>query len=206
MPDVLYVGLQDDDTIAVFAIDADGGQLSPRGDIPAAGGPSVMALSPDRRTLYVGQRSAPAISSFRIDPGSGGLTLIGTRAAAHAPTFAYEPHIAALTTTCSSLPRRIRGQISSCNCASMRRPDASPPTRRRGSNRRSASARGITAFTQAVPSAFGLVRSGRFLYAVGTASGRLAAYRIDGATGALSALATYAVGRRPAAVLTVRLS
>ncbi|HLY46341.1 MAG TPA: beta-propeller fold lactonase family protein [Stellaceae bacterium] len=87
MPDVLYVGLQDDDKIAVFAIDADSGALAPRGETPAAGGPSVMALSPDRRTLYVGQRSAPAISSFRIDPGSGGLTLLSTLAAAHAPTF-----------------------------------------------------------------------------------------------------------------------
>jgi len=34
----------------------------------------VMAISPDRRTLYVGQRAGPAISSFRIDPTSGGLT------------------------------------------------------------------------------------------------------------------------------------
>ena len=49
--------------------------------------PSVMALSPDRRTLYVGHRTQPTISSFRIDPNSGGLTLLGTIAPAHAPTF-----------------------------------------------------------------------------------------------------------------------
>jgi 6-phosphogluconolactonase len=46
-----------------------------------------MAISPDRRTLYVGHRTRPAISSFRIDPGMGGLTLLGTVSQDHAPTF-----------------------------------------------------------------------------------------------------------------------
>ena len=46
-----------------------------------------MAISPDRRTLYVGQRTGQAISSFRIDPGTGGLTLLGSISQAHAPTF-----------------------------------------------------------------------------------------------------------------------
>jgi 6-phosphogluconolactonase len=60
---------------------------APLGEIPAAGGPSVMAISPDRRTLYVGHRTRPAISSFRIDPSAGGLTLLGTVVQEHAPTF-----------------------------------------------------------------------------------------------------------------------
>ncbi|HEX3829477.1 MAG TPA: beta-propeller fold lactonase family protein, partial [Sporichthyaceae bacterium] len=46
---------------------------------------------------------------------------------------------------------------------------------------------------------------GNFLFAAGTASGRLAAYRIDQQNGALTPLATYAVGGRPAAVLAARL-
>jgi 6-phosphogluconolactonase len=46
-----------------------------------------MAISADRRTLYVGHRTQPAISSFRIDQGTGGLTLLATVAQAHAPTF-----------------------------------------------------------------------------------------------------------------------
>jgi len=74
MPYALYVCLQDEDKIAVFAMDADTGRLTPQTQVPAVGGPSVMAISPDRRTLYVGQRAGPAISSFRIDPTSGGLT------------------------------------------------------------------------------------------------------------------------------------
>ena len=46
-----------------------------------------MASSPDRRTLYVGHRTRPAISSFRIDQSTGGLTLLGTVSQEHAPTF-----------------------------------------------------------------------------------------------------------------------
>jgi 6-phosphogluconolactonase len=87
MPYALYVCLQDNDKIAAFAIDAETGQLTPQTEVPAAGGPSVMASSPDRRTLYIGHRTQPAISSFRIDPHTGGLTLLGTVSQEHAPTY-----------------------------------------------------------------------------------------------------------------------
>ncbi len=59
--------------------------------------------------------------------------------------------------------------------------------------------------TEAVPGAFALDPAGRFLVAAGTVSGRLASYRIDGASGRLTPLATYAAGQRPAAVLATRL-
>ena len=87
MPDMLYVGLQLDDKIAVFALNADRGGLTKRGDVAAAGGPSVMAIGPDRNTLYVGYRTRPSIASYRIDPATGGLSLLGTAAQADAPTF-----------------------------------------------------------------------------------------------------------------------
>lgn len=87
MPDALYVCLQDEDRIAAFAVDADTGRLTPQADLPAAGGPSVLALGPDRRVLYVGYRGTPAIASFRIDPDTGGLTQQGSVATEHAPTY-----------------------------------------------------------------------------------------------------------------------
>src|SRR6202035_766619 len=87
MPYALYVCLQDDDKIAAFAIDAETGQLTPHTEVPVAGGPSVMASSPDRRTLYIGHRTRPAISSFRIDQSTGGLTFLGTVSQEHAPTL-----------------------------------------------------------------------------------------------------------------------
>src|SRR6516164_8709748 len=82
----LYVCLQDDDKIACLAMNADSGQLTSRAEL-AAGGPSVMAISLDRKTLYVGHRTQPSISSFRIDHDTGGLTLRGTVPTEHAPTF-----------------------------------------------------------------------------------------------------------------------
>ena len=56
-----------------------------------------------------------------------------------------------------------------------------------------------------MPSAFCLDAAGHFLFAVGTASGRLASYRINQQTGALTPLAVEDVGRRPAAVLATPL-
>lgn len=86
MPNVLYVGLQDGDRIAAFAIDS-AGKAVKQDEVPVPGGPSVMAVSADRRMLYVGQRSGPAITSFRIDPQTGGISVAGSVAQRHAPTF-----------------------------------------------------------------------------------------------------------------------
>jgi len=83
----LYVCVQEDNKIIGYVMDAETGDLTPRATMPAAGGPSVMAISPNRRVLYVGHRNVPMISSFRIDESNGGLTLQGTVAPPHAPTF-----------------------------------------------------------------------------------------------------------------------
>ena len=87
MPYSLYVSLQDEDKIVTFTMDADTGQLTPQADVPLSGGPSVLAISPNRQVVYVGHRSVPTISSFRIDHRTGGLTLQGTVPQEHAPTF-----------------------------------------------------------------------------------------------------------------------
>jgi 6-phosphogluconolactonase len=70
----MYVSLQDDDKILSYAMDPGTGQLTPRADIPAAGGPSASAISPDRSTFYVGLRNSQELCSYRIDPNTGGLT------------------------------------------------------------------------------------------------------------------------------------
>lgn len=87
MPYALYVCLQDEDKIVAFAIDAETGRLTAEGEVPTAGGPSVLAISPDRQVLYVGHRARTAISSFRIDRNTGRLTPQGTVSTADAPTF-----------------------------------------------------------------------------------------------------------------------
>jgi 6-phosphogluconolactonase len=87
MADVLYVGLQDDDKIVTFGLDAGAAKLVPRAQTPAVGAPSVFALSPDRRVLYVGYRGTPGIESCRIDPATGVLTSLGRVATEHPPTY-----------------------------------------------------------------------------------------------------------------------
>src|SRR6516162_7939127 len=349
MPNALYVGLQDEDKIVGFGVDADSGQLTRQTEVPAAGGPSVMAISPDRRTLYVGHRTHPAISSFRIDQGTGGLTLLGTVSQQHAPTFlapdrtathllcayyqgggaavhrlgtdgavgasshdwlatatgahaiatdrsnrfAFVPHIARLNDNVLEPPKDNPGpnvifqfkydaqpgslapnsplrveqtetlcprhycfhpsldlvyfsNEQGCSVSAYRLDNATgtlsavqtittlpagftagntcsqihlTPSGRflyvgnRGHNSIAgfavdASGR-LTAAGQAstepVPSAFCLDPMGHFVFAAGSASGRLASYRIDQETGALTPLTTYAVGQRPQAVLATRL-
>jgi len=86
MPDVLYVGLQDGNKILTFAIDSGSGKLALEAETSAAGAPSVFAVSPDRRVMYVGYRGTPSIESCRIDSASGALTSLGRVATDHPPT------------------------------------------------------------------------------------------------------------------------
>jgi 6-phosphogluconolactonase len=87
MPCAVYVCLQDEDKILTFALDAETGRLSRSAETPLPGGPSVLALSPDRRALYAGCRNAPTIASFRIDRSNGALSPQANVAPPHAPTF-----------------------------------------------------------------------------------------------------------------------
>src|SRR2546427_580324 len=264
MPDVVYVGLQDDDKIVSFGIDAGAGKLVPSGETPAAGAPSVFAVSPDRRVLYIGYRGTPAIESCRIDSASGALTSLGGVATEHPPPylatdrtgkyllaahyegayaavhrlgsdgavsgpaldrqntapgahailtdpsnrFAFVPHIARQNDNVLEPPKNIPGpnfiaQFRFDAASGRLSPNApfklDPP----GPTGRLTPAG--HAPTEAVPTAFGLDSTGTFLFSAGTASGRLASYRVDGGTGALKPLETYTVGRRPAAVLAVPL-
>ena len=59
--------------------------------------------------------------------------------------------------------------------------------------------------TEAVPSAFSLDPEGKFIFAAGSESGRLASYRINADTGELAPLETYSVGKRPMGVLITNL-
>src|SRR6266849_4183621 len=87
MPHYMYVSLQDDDKIRVLTMDAATSQLTPKGEAPVSGGPSPLTISPDRKVLYVGHRNVPGISSFRIDPDTGGMTQSGTVSLEAPPTF-----------------------------------------------------------------------------------------------------------------------
>ena len=87
MPYYMYLSLQDDDKISVFGMDAGTGKLTPKVEVPAACEPSASAISPDRKTFYLGHRNSQEMSSYRIDPKTGGLTEIGRVPLQASPTF-----------------------------------------------------------------------------------------------------------------------
>ena len=89
MPYYIYVSLQGDNKLSIFTVDAETGKLTPKADFPMPGGPSVLAISPDKNTLYVSHRTGPELRSYRIDHGTGGLTHNGTSTPGAAPTFLF---------------------------------------------------------------------------------------------------------------------
>ena len=70
----MYVSLQDDDKIPVFTMDAETGKLTPKGEVPVSGGPSPLAISPDRKVLYVGHRNVQRYPASGSTQHTGGLT------------------------------------------------------------------------------------------------------------------------------------
>ena len=87
MANYMYVSLQGDDKISLFTVNSETGNLTPKSEVPVSGGPSALAISPDRTVLYVGRRNSSEISSFRLDQNTGGLTLTGTVPVEAAPTY-----------------------------------------------------------------------------------------------------------------------
>jgi len=73
MPTYVYVAAQDDNRVSVFAMEAESGKLTLKSEVPISDGPHLLAISPDRQVLYVGQRGIPGISSWRIDQITGDL-------------------------------------------------------------------------------------------------------------------------------------
>ena len=67
MPTYVYVAAQDDNKVSVFTMDAGTGKLTPKAEVSISDGPHLLAISPDRKVIYVGQRGLPGISSWRID-------------------------------------------------------------------------------------------------------------------------------------------
>ena len=78
MPHYVYVAAQDDNKVGIYTMNPDTGALTHQSDAAMPGGPSLLAISPDRGTLYVSHREALNLSSHRIDPATGDLTQTGS--------------------------------------------------------------------------------------------------------------------------------
>jgi len=76
---IVYVSNADSREISVLELDARAGELKPVETVSVTGAAMPMAISPDKRHLYVSLRSQPfSVSSFAIDRQNGKLTLGST--------------------------------------------------------------------------------------------------------------------------------
>jgi 6-phosphogluconolactonase len=76
---IVYVSNADSREVLVYWMYPGSGDLSLVERVATSGVAMPMAVSPDRRYLYVGLRSEPySVASFRIDPDSGRLRAIAT--------------------------------------------------------------------------------------------------------------------------------
>src|SRR5690348_2535758 len=73
----IYVSVAGEKRIAVYKMEGDG-KLTHRSNITTAGEPAALTTDPRRRFLFASMRSTGELSSFRIDPKTGGLTAINT--------------------------------------------------------------------------------------------------------------------------------
>ena len=74
----VYVTVSGEGRIARFAMDEETGALAHRGDQAASGRPAPVAISPDRRFMYVARRDDLLITSYAVDAESGALGELAT--------------------------------------------------------------------------------------------------------------------------------
>lgn len=88
MTSAVFVSHADSGELRVFALDDATGALSPVQQVAVGGMLMPMALSPDRRRLYVARRSEPlAVAAFAIDAAEGRLTALGEAALPHSMAY-----------------------------------------------------------------------------------------------------------------------
>ena len=179
-----------------FRFDENTGHLTPNSPLrvePAERlGPRHYCFHPTQNIVYFSNEQGCSVTGYRLNTSTGTLTAF--------QTITTLPDGYTGRNTCSQIqisssgkflyvPNRGHNSIAGFSVA--------PSTGR------------LTAIgrvsTEAVPSAFSLDPEGNFLFAAGSASGRLASYRINGDTGGLTPLETYSVGKRPMSVLVTSL-
>src|SRR5436190_120076 len=182
--------------IAQFRFDAGSGRLTPNSPFRVEQrelmGPRHYCFHPSLDLVYFSDEQCSSVSAYRLDRSAGTLSSV--------QTISTLPDAYSERNTCSQIHLTASAKFLYVG--------------NRGHNSIAGfmvdAAGRLTAIgqaaTEAVPSAFGLDPAGNFLFAAGTATGKLASYRIDGETGALTPLTTQNVGQRPAAVQAVRLN
>jgi 6-phosphogluconolactonase len=74
----VYASNRGHDSIAMYAVDAETGELSLLGHQPSQGvGPRYFTIDPSGTFLLVANQDSDTVVTFRVDPGSGALTATG---------------------------------------------------------------------------------------------------------------------------------
>ena len=76
----MYISLQEEDRIAIYTMTPKTGKLKHQGDVELKGRPAPIAMAPEHKYLFAGQRKVEyyGMASFSIDRKTGGLTPIGS--------------------------------------------------------------------------------------------------------------------------------
>ena len=179
-----------------FRFDENTGRLSPNSplkiEVGEGLGPRYFCFHPTLDVVYFSDEQGCSVTSYRLDTSTGVLTAF--------QTITTLPDGYTGRNTCSQIqisssgkflyvPNRGHNSIAGFSV------DAS--------NGRLTAIGQVS--TEAVPNAFSLDPEGRFIFASGSASGRLASCRINGDTGELTPLETYSLGQRPGGVLVTGL-
>ncbi len=177
--------------ILQFRFDPASGRLTPndppRAAPPAGVGPRHFCFHPGGRLVLFSNELASSVSSYRFDSASGTLSLLDT--------VSTLPAGFAGANTCAQIHMGADGRfvyVSNRGHDSIAVVAVDPAGGRLHLEG--------TAASERVPRAFNLDLSGRWLYAAGQESGRLAAYAVGG-DGLLSQLAGVPLGRKPLWVL-----
>ena len=76
----MYISLQEEDRIAIYTMTPKTGKLKHQGDVELKGRPAPIAIDPEHKYLFAGQRKVDyfGMASFSIDRKTGGLMPIGS--------------------------------------------------------------------------------------------------------------------------------
>ena len=76
----MYVSLQEEDRIAIYTMTPKTGKLKHQGDVALKGRPAPIAIDPEHKFLFAGQRKADnyGMASFKVDRKTGSLAPIGS--------------------------------------------------------------------------------------------------------------------------------
>ena len=86
---IVYVSESKENRVVFFDLDEKTGNLDRMGEVDLSGAPGCLAQSRDGKFLYASVRSSSEFATLRIDPGSGGLSLVSTAPSAGSAAYIY---------------------------------------------------------------------------------------------------------------------